>query len=107
MSALFSEALHPESMASANPPGLNGRLELQSWAGAGASLGLILRPLTIDNAIVLGLSHELGSIEAGKKADLLLLKENPLTTVSAYDSIEMIILNGEPVARDSLRPPDS
>lgn len=86
-----------------NPPGLNGRLELQNWANAGAPLSLILRAATLDNATALGLSHELGSIEVGKRADLLLLKENPLANVSAYDSIETIFLNGEPIARESLR----
>jgi imidazolonepropionase-like amidohydrolase len=64
---------------------------------------LILRAATLDNAIALGLSHELGSIEVGKRADLLLLKENPLTNVSAYDSIETIFLNGEPITREELR----
>ena len=86
-----------------NPPGLNGRLELQNWADAGAPLTLILRAATLDNAIVLGLSHELGSIEVGKRADLLLLKENPLTNISAYDSIETIFLDGEPITREDLR----
>jgi len=86
-----------------NPPGLNGRLELQNWADAGAPLPLILRAATLDNAAALGLSHELGSIEVGKRADLLLLKANPLVNVSAYDSIETIFLNGEPIARDTLR----
>jgi imidazolonepropionase-like amidohydrolase len=89
-----------------NPPGLNGRLELQDWADAGAPLPLILRAATLDNATALGLSRELGSIEAGKRADLLLLKENPLTNVSAYDSIETIFLNGEPIARQTLRSHD-
>ena len=86
-----------------NPPGLNGRLELQNWADAGAPLPLILRAATLDNAKALGLAHELGSIEVGKRADLLLLKENPLASVSAYDSIETIFLNGEPIARDALQ----
>ena len=86
-----------------NPPGLSGRIELQNWADAGAPLSLILRAATLDNATALGLSHELGSIEVGKKADLLLLKQNPLTNVSAYDSIETIFLNGEPIAREALR----
>ena len=86
-----------------NPPGLNGRLELQNWADAGAPPFLILRAATLDNATALGLSHELGSIEVGKRADLLLLKENPLASVSAYDSIETIFLNGEPISRDALR----
>jgi imidazolonepropionase-like amidohydrolase len=86
-----------------NPPGLNGRLELQNWADAGAPLSFILRAATLDSATALGLSRELGSIEVGKRADLLLLKDNPLATVSAYDSIETIFLNGEPVAREALR----
>jgi imidazolonepropionase-like amidohydrolase len=89
-----------------NPPGLNGRLELQNWAEGGAPLALILRAATLDNAIALGLSHELGSIEIGKRADLLLLKENPLRNISAYDSIETIFLNGEPIAREELRAHD-
>jgi imidazolonepropionase-like amidohydrolase len=88
-----------------NPPGLNGRLELQDWADAGAPLGLILRAATIDNATALGLSRELGSIEVGKRADLLLLGKNPLESISAYDSIETVFLDGEPIARETLRPP--
>jgi imidazolonepropionase-like amidohydrolase len=62
-----------------------------------------LRAATLDNANALGLSHELGSIEVGKSADLLLLKDNPLENVSAYDSIETIFLKGEPIAREALR----
>ena len=89
-----------------NPPGLNGRLELQDWADAGAPLALILRAATLDNATALGLSRELGSIEVGKRADLLLLKENPLTSASAYDSIETVFLKGEPIARKKLRSHD-
>jgi imidazolonepropionase-like amidohydrolase len=86
-----------------NPPGLNGLLELENWADAGASPALILRAATLENATVLGLSHELGSVEVGKRADLLLLRENPLLKVSAYDSIETIFFNGEPIAREDLR----
>jgi imidazolonepropionase-like amidohydrolase len=86
-----------------SPPGLNGRLELQDWADAGVPLPQILRAATLDNAKALGLSREIGSIEVGKRADMLLLKENPLSNVSAYDSIETIFLNGEPIARGTLR----
>ena len=87
-----------------NPPGLNGRLELQAWADAGAPLPLILRAATLDNAKALRLSRELGSIVVGKRADLLLLQQNPLTNISAYDSIETIVLNGQPLSRATLRP---
>ncbi len=89
-----------------NPPGLNGRFEMQDWADAGAPLALILRAATVDNAQALGLAHELGSIEEGKRADLLLLKENPLTDVSAYDSIGTVFLGGAPYSQADLAPPN-
>ncbi|HEV2341539.1 MAG TPA: amidohydrolase family protein [Candidatus Acidoferrales bacterium] len=89
-----------------NPPGLNGRLEMQDWADAGAPLGLILQAATLDNAKALGLGREIGSIEVGKRADLVLLQANPLESVKAYDSIVSVFLNGEPIERDSLRPPN-
>ncbi|HMA03904.1 MAG TPA: amidohydrolase family protein [Gemmatimonadaceae bacterium] len=89
-----------------NPPGLNGRLEMQEWARLGAPLALILRAATLDNAVSLGLSDSLGSIQPGKRADLLLLGKNPLANISAYDAIETVLLNGVPMARDSLAPRD-
>lgn len=96
----------PGADAFGNPPGLNGRLEMQDWANAGAPLSLILRAATLGNATALGLSHDLGSIEVGKRADLVLLKEDPLANVSAYDSIETIFLDGQPIARETLRAHD-
>lgn len=89
-----------------NPPGLNGRLELQEWASLGAPLVLILRAATLDNATSLGLSDSLGSIQPGKRADLLLLGKNPLADVSAYDAIETVFLDGVPLSRDTLKPRD-
>ena len=87
-----------------NPPGLNGRLELQNWADGGAPLALILRAATPDNATALGLSHELDSIELGKRADLVLLDADPLKAITAYDAINTIFLNGNPIPRGSLLP---
>lgn len=53
-------------------------------------------------SVTFGLSRDLGSIEVGKRADLVLLTANPLADVSAYDSIETVFLNGVPIARDTL-----
>jgi imidazolonepropionase-like amidohydrolase len=86
-----------------NPPGLNGRFEMQDWADSGAPLFLLLRATTIDNASALGLAGELGTIEVGKTADMVLLKENPLASLAAYDSIEMVFLGGQPIPREALR----
>ncbi len=56
----------------------------------------VLKSLTINGAEVLGVEKTLGSIEIGKKADLVLLKENPLDSLSNLKKIEMVFLNGEP-----------
>ena len=87
-----------------NPPGLNGRLELSRWAEAGVPLSRILRAATLDNAIAFGLSKDLGTIEVGKRADLLLLCADPLQSVAAYDAIDTVFLNGNPLPRASLLP---
>jgi imidazolonepropionase-like amidohydrolase len=94
----------PSNEGIGNPPGLNGRFEMQRWLDAGVPLPRILRAATLDNATAFGLSMELGSIEVGKRADLVLLRDDPLRTVTAYDAIETIFLDGRPLERDSLLP---
>jgi imidazolonepropionase-like amidohydrolase len=96
----------PSNEGIGNPPGLNGRLELARWFEAGVPLRRIMRAATLDNAVAFGLSADLGTIQVGKRADLLLLHANPLETIAAYDGIEMIFLNGVPIARAALLPPD-
>ena len=91
----------PSNEGIGNPPGLNGRLEMGHWADASVPPSRILRAATIDNAVTFGMSDR-GTIEVGKRADLLLLREDPLKSIAAYDSIEMIFLNGEPLPRKSL-----
>jgi imidazolonepropionase-like amidohydrolase len=91
----------PSNEGIGNPPGLNGRLEIGHWADAGVALSRILSAATLDNAVAFGMSDR-GTIEVGKRADLLLMKNDPLKSVAAYDSIETVFLNGEAIARASL-----
>jgi imidazolonepropionase-like amidohydrolase len=93
----------PANQGIGNPPGLNGRLEFAHWIEAGVPLPQILRAATIDNAAAFGLSDR-GTIEPGKRADLLLLRADPLKSIDAYDAIETIFLNGNPLPRASLLP---
>jgi imidazolonepropionase-like amidohydrolase len=93
----------PANEGIGSPPGLNGRLELSRWADAGVPLSRILRAATLDNAAVFGLSDR-GTIEVGKRADLLLLRADPLKSIAAYDAIETILVNGKPLSRASLLP---
>ena len=93
----------PSNEGIGNPPGLNGRLEINHWVKAGVPLAKILRAATIDNAAAFGFSDR-GTIEVGKRADLLLLREDPLQSVAAYDTIDTIFLSGKPLPRASLLP---
>jgi imidazolonepropionase-like amidohydrolase len=94
----------PSNEGIGNPPGLNGRFELARWFEAGVPLSRILRAATLDNAVTFGLSKDRGTIEVGKRADLLLLRADPLKTIDAYDAIDTIFLNGNPIPRGSLLP---
>lgn len=94
----------PSNEGIGNPPGLNGRFELARWFEAGVPLSRILRAATLDNAVAFGLSADRGTIEVGKRADLLLLRADPLKTISAYDAIDTVFLNGNPIPRSSLLP---
>ena len=86
----------------ASPPGLAGYWEMQAWRRSGVSLQTLFESLTIGNARAFGLDEEIGTVEAGKRADLLILDANPLEDVSAYNSINLVILGGKAMTRDAL-----
>lgn len=54
----------------------------------------ILRAATKTAAEALGREHEIGTIETGKKADMLLLKENPLEDIMKMQNICQVIKAG-------------
>lgn len=85
-----------------NPPGYNGFLEMQHWIDAGVSLEKLFMATTYNNARAFNLSSKYGSIESGKTANLLLLNQDPLQSVRAYDQISSVILQGKEYQRDSL-----
>lgn len=86
----------------AAPPGLAGYWEIQAWDRTGIPLRKLFESLTVKNAQAFGLENEIGTIEVGKRADLLILKANPLENVTAYNTIESVILGGKVIKRSSL-----
>jgi imidazolonepropionase-like amidohydrolase len=92
----------PSAPTYGNLPGLNGYLEMQQLQKAGLSLTQIFRAATISNARKIKLDSQLGTIEPGKIANLLLMKRSPLESLDAYDSITMVWVHGRLIARESL-----
>lgn len=84
----------PSAPTYANPPGLNGWLEMQRLVGAGETPAQILRTATLANAQALKLDREIGTVEVGKRANLLLLRQDPTQTIQAYANIAAVILGG-------------
>lgn len=62
----------------------------------------MLRAATRNIAVAYGVDKDLGTLEAGKIADLLILERNPLEAAENYRSIQMILKDGVPVDRDAL-----
>jgi imidazolonepropionase-like amidohydrolase len=56
---------------------------------------------TIANAEALRL-HDVGTVQVGKRANLLLLREDPRVTIRAYDEIVKVILGGQVLDRAAL-----
>lgn len=90
----------PSGPTYANPPGYNGYLEMQNWSTAGLSPTEVLQAATINNAKFFHLANKYGTIAPAKIANLLLLKENPLKSTTAYDSLTAVILHGNLYQRD-------
>jgi imidazolonepropionase-like amidohydrolase len=68
----------------------------------GASPMDILIAATRNGANAYGLGDELGTVEEGKIADLLVLDANPLSDIANMRKINMVIKDGQIIDRDSL-----
>ena len=76
--------------------------ELGLLARAGLTPAQALQSATIDPARFLGRDKDLGSIEKGKIADLVLLDADPLSDISNTQKIRAVIVNGRVLDRKAL-----
>ena len=82
--------------------GLGYHWELWSMAAGGLSNHDALRVATIFGAEAIGLDQDLGSIEAGKLADLVVLEGNPLDDLRNTNTVDRVMLNGRLYEGDTL-----
>jgi hypothetical protein len=76
--------------------------ELMLFVKGGMSAAAALQTATINPARSLGLDTVHGTVEAGKRADLVLLDANPLDDIANVSRIHAVVMNGRLLERAQL-----
>jgi imidazolonepropionase-like amidohydrolase len=83
-------------------PGFSLHRELALLARAGLSNMDVLRSATAVPAAYLGRTADLGRIAPGMEADLVLLRANPLSSISNTTTVDLVVTNGRAFHRQQL-----
>lgn len=78
-------------------PGLSLQRELMFLVDVGLTQSQVISIATRDNARFLGKDRDLGTISAGKLADLVVLSENPLDDIRNFRKVAMVMKGGRVV----------
>lgn len=74
--------------------GLGAHWELWMLAQGGMSPLQAIRAATLNGASYLGMEKEIGSLEVGKLADLVVMDANPLDDIRNSEKIKYVMING-------------
>lgn len=74
--------------------GIGAHWELWMLAQGGMSPMQAIRCATMNGAGYIGMGDQIGSLEPGKLADLLIMDKNPLDTITNTESLRYTMLNG-------------
>lgn len=83
-------------------PGYSLHSELEMLVRAGLSPLEALRSATVRPAEFFGMASEMGTVEEGRLADLVLLSQNPLDDIANTRTIEAVVSKGVLLSRDAL-----
>lgn len=70
---------------------------------AGVPLKKVLWIATHENARILGIDKETGSIQEGKSADMIVVKENPFENAAALRNMEEVFIKGQRIHAPKLK----
>jgi imidazolonepropionase-like amidohydrolase len=76
-------------------PGASLRHELELLVEAGIPPLEVIKIATKNGAQALGIERDVGTIESGKQADMIILSDNPLDDISNTKKIEAVIVDGQ------------
>ncbi len=82
--------------------GLGYHWEMWSLASGGMTPREVLKAATRDGAEIIGLGQDLGVLEPGRFADLVILTKDPLKDIRNTDSVHYVMKNGELYDGDTL-----
>jgi len=80
-------------------------MEMQLLADAGIPLVDVIKASTLNAAQYIGVEDDLGSIEIGKIADMVLLSDDPTKDIRNSRTIEAVFKNGQEIDRNALNLP--
>lgn len=83
-------------------PGFSLHQEFKELAAAGLTPLQILQATTLNGAQFVGRESTMGTVEAGKNADLVLLDANPIADVANLDKVSAVFLKGKYYSRAAL-----
>lgn len=83
-------------------PGLGYQWELQAYAAGGMTPLEVLHAATIGSAETIGRADQIGTLEPGKFADILILDRDPLLDIRNAMSLDAIMKNGRLYNGDTL-----
>jgi imidazolonepropionase-like amidohydrolase len=86
-------------------PGFGDQYEIELLVEAGFSPVQAIRIATLNGAIYLGRQDQIGSIAAGKNADLVVMKGDPAARIADIENVEIVFKDG--VGYDSKKLLDS
>jgi hypothetical protein len=82
--------------------GIQCHWEMWALASGGLSNHEVLRAATLSGAQAIGFAGDIGSLEPGKLADLIILNKDPLADIRNTNTIRYVMKNGEIFEGDTL-----